>query len=44
MGRELQNGRGENVKFYPYEKGEGGKSLSHNEGGHTKFWCSFRGI
>ena len=33
------------VKFYPYEKGEGGKSFSHAEGwgggGHSKFWGSF---
>ena len=28
------------MKFYPYEKGEGGKSFSHAEGGHTRFWGS----
>ena len=31
---------GGHVKFYPYEKG-GGKSFSHAEGGHKKFWGSF---
>ena len=31
---------GGHVKFYPYEK-VGGKSFSHTEGGHTKFWGSF---
>ena len=42
-GGVLQNGRGV-VKFYPYEKGWGGKSLSHAEGGGgpTKsFWVFF---
>ena len=30
----LQNGRGGDVKFYPYEKGGGGgKSFSHAKGG-----------
>ena len=32
------------MKFYPYEKGEGGrKSFSHAEGGggHKIFWGSF---
>ena len=38
----LQNGRRGPVKFYPYEKGGGGKSFSHAEGGgHNKFWGSF---
>ena len=39
----LQNSRGGHVKFYPYEKGEGGgKSFSHAEGGgHKKFRGSF---
>ena len=32
----LQNGRGGHVKFYPYEKGVGGKGLSHSEGGAQK--------
>ena len=33
-----QNGRGEHVKFYPYEKG-GGKSFNHADGGggHKQF-------
>ena len=29
---------GGHVKFYPYVKGRGGKSFSHAEGGHNKFW------
>ena len=33
-------GKGGHVKFYPYKKG-GGKSFSHAEGGHKKFWGSF---
>ena len=36
----LQNGRGGQVKFYPYNKGGGGGgagSVSHAEGGHNKF-------
>ena len=39
----LQNGRGRgHVKFYPYEKGGGGReSLSPAEGGHNSFWGSF---
>ena len=40
-GYKIGGGWGE-VKFYPYEKGGGGKSLSHAEGGRqTKFWGSF---
>ena len=35
-GGGLQNGRGWHVKFYPYEKGGGGKSFSHAEGGAQK--------
>ena len=35
---------GGHVKFYPYEKGEGG-SFSHAEGsGHTKFWGIFYAV
>ena len=39
-------GEGGHVKFYPYEKGGGGKRFSHAEGGaqprgHNKFWGSF---
>ena len=30
------NGRGGHVKFYPYEKGGGGKSFSHAERGAQK--------
>ena len=33
-------GRG-HMKFYPYEKGEGGKSFSHAAGGHKTFWGIF---
>ena len=31
------------MKFYPYEKGEGGKSFSQAEGGggHKTFWGRF---
>ena len=29
-------GGGGHVKFYPYEKGGGGKSFSHAEGGAEK--------
>ena len=30
------------MNFYPYEKGGGGgKSFSHAEGGHNKFWSCF---
>ena len=34
------------MKFYPYEKGGGGggKSLSHSEGGHNKFWGCFYAV
>ena len=34
------------MKFYPYEKGWGGNSFSHAEGGggHTKFWGSFYAV
>ena len=32
----LQNKRRGHVKFYPYEKGGGGKSFSHAEGGAQK--------
>ena len=33
------------MKFYPYEKGGGGKSFSHAEGGgHKQFWGSFSHI
>ena len=32
----LITGGGGHVKFYPYEKWGGGKSLSHVEGGGTK--------
>ena len=34
---------GGHVKFYPYEKGEGGgaKVLAMLKRGHKKFWCSF---
>ena len=36
---------GVHVKFYPYEKGGGGrKSFSHSEGGHKKFWGSFNAV
>ena len=28
------------MKFYPYVKG-GGKSFSHAQEGHNKFWGSF---
>ena len=34
-------GGGGHMKFYPYEKGGGEKSVSHAEGGHKKFWGSF---
>ena len=34
----LQNGRGDHLKFYPYEKGGGRKGFSQ---GHKKFWGSF---
>ena len=45
-GGGLRNGSwrgGGQVKFYPYEKGEGGKCFSHAEGGggHKMFWGSF---
>ena len=30
------HGGGGHVKFYPYEKGESGKSFSHDEGGPQK--------
>ena len=33
------------MKFYPYEKGGGGKSFSHAKGGwHKKFWGSFSAV
>ena len=33
------------MKFYPYEKGGGGKSFSHAEGGgQKKFWGSFYAV
>ena len=32
------------MKFYPYEKGGGGKTLSHAEGGYKKFWVSFYAV
>ena len=32
----LQKGRGWHVKFYPFEKGGGGKSFIHAEGGAQK--------
>ena len=36
-GRGYKTGGGGLVKFYPYEKGEGGgKSFNHAEGGGTK--------
>ena len=31
-----KTGGGGHVKFYPYEKGGGGKSLSHSKGGAQK--------
>ena len=38
-------GGGGHVKFYPYEKGGGGKSFSHAErGGHNIFWGSFYAV
>ena len=38
----LQNGRGGgHVKFYPYEKGGGGKSFSHADGGTNNLWVVF---
>ena len=37
------NGRGY-VKFYPYVEGRGGKSFSHAEGGHSKFWGNFYAV
>ena len=39
-GRAIER-KGGHVKFYPYEKGEGGKSFRHAEGGHKKFWGRF---
>ena len=40
-GGGLQNVRGEQAKFYPYERGGGRKSFSNAEGGwHNKFWGS----
>ena len=32
------------MKFYPYEKGVGGKSFSHAEGGHKKFSGHFYAV
>ena len=32
---------GVQVKFYPYEKGVGGKSFSHIRGDTKQFWGSF---
>ena len=32
------------MKFYPYEKGGGGKGFSHAEGGQKKFWGSFYAV
>ena len=36
---------GGHVKFYPYEKGGGGKQrFSHAEGGHKTFWRIFHAV
>ena len=42
-GGGVQNGRGVYVKFYPYEKGGGGKSFSHVEGGAQQVLMRGRG-
>ena len=35
---------GGHVKFYPYEKGKGGGSFSHADGGHKQFVGSFYAV
>ena len=43
-GGGLQNGKGEHMKFYPYEKEVGKGSFSHVEGAHNNFFGSFYAV
>ena len=43
-GRGVDNGRGRQVKFYPYKKGGPGESFSHVEGGGGGVQNSFNTV